>query len=78
MRATIYLEDDEYITLCDLLKLTGLVDSGGYAKLLIADGQVLRNGQIETRKTAKIRDGEIIEWDGNVLEVVNGHDPENT
>lgn len=76
MQATVYLEDNEYIALCDLLKLAGLTNSGGQAKAVIAAGSVLRNGEIETRKTAKIRGGDIIEFDGAVLEVVDGHDPE--
>ena len=76
MQATVYLEDNEYIALCDLLKLAGLTNSGGQAKAVIAAGSVLRNGEIETRKTAKIRGGDIIEFDGAVLEVVDVHDPE--
>ena len=76
MQATVYLEDNEYIALCDLLKLAGLTNSGGQAKTVIAAGSVLRNGEIETRKTAKIRGGDIIEFDGAVLEVVDGYDPE--
>ncbi len=76
MHATVYLENHEYIALCDLLKLAGLTDSGGQAKAVIADGQVLRNGEVETRKTAKIRGGDVIEFNGAVLEVENGHDPE--
>ncbi|MBZ5718712.1 RNA-binding S4 domain-containing protein, partial [Haemophilus influenzae] len=55
MEATVYLEDNEYIALCDLLKLAGLAESGGQAKALIAEGLVSRNGETETRKTAKIR-----------------------
>ena len=55
MEATVYLEDNEYIALCDLLKLAGLAESGGQAKAFIAEGLVLRNGETETRKTAKIR-----------------------
>ncbi|MDO5640402.1 MAG: RNA-binding S4 domain-containing protein [Neisseria sp.] len=78
MHATVYLENHEYIALCDLLKLAGLADSGGQAKAVIADGQVLRNGEVETRKTAKIRGGEVIEFNGAVLEVENGHDPDET
>ncbi len=78
MHATVYLEDNEYIALCDLLKLAGLTDSGGQAKAAIAGGLVLRNGEIETRKTAKIRGGEVIEFNGAVLEIENGYDPEET
>ena len=77
MHAVVYLEDNEYIALCDLLKLAGLTDSGGQAKAAIARGLVLRNGAGETRKTAKIRGGEVIEFNNAVLEIENGYDPEN-
>ena len=76
MQATVYLENQEYIALCDLLKLAGLAESGGQAKALIAAGQVQRNGATETRKTAKIRAGEIITLHGNELEIQAGYDPE--
>ncbi|ASP16649.1 RNA-binding S4 domain-containing protein [Neisseria sp. 23W00296] len=76
MEAVVYLEDKEYIALCDLLKLAGLAESGGQAKMLIAAGNVLRNGEVETRKTAKIHGGEVIEFDGARLEIANGCDPE--
>ena len=75
MHATVYLEESDYIALCDLLKLAGLVESGGQAKALIAEGQVLRNGAVETRKTAKIRGGETIEFNGAVPDGEYGHDP---
>ena len=71
MEATVYLEDNEYIALCDLLKLAGLAESGGQAKAFIAEGLVLRNGETETRKTAKIRGGEVIEFDGARLEIAS-------
>ncbi|MDO4640294.1 MAG: RNA-binding S4 domain-containing protein [Neisseria sp.] len=77
MNAAVYLEDEAFIPLCDLLKLIGLVESGGQAKVVIAAGAVLRNGGVETRKTAKIRGGEIIEFNGAVLEVYDGYDPED-
>ncbi len=76
MHATVYLEDQDHIALCDLLKLAGLAQSGGQAKALIAAGQVQRNGATETRKTAKIRAGEIITLHGNELEIQAGYDPE--
>lgn len=74
MHATVYLENHEYIALCDLLKLAGLTDSGGQAKAAIAEGLVRRNGEVETRKTAKIRAGESIEFNGAHLEIVAGYD----
>lgn len=76
MYAQVYLEDQEYIALCDLLKLAGLFDSGGQAKAAIADGLITRNGEIETRKTAKIRGGEVIQYGDDILEIHDGSDPE--
>ena len=51
----------EYIELFKLLKVLDLVDSGAQAKMLIDEGYVLRDGEVETRKRAKIRTGETIE-----------------
>lgn len=50
----------EHVALCDLLKLAGVVDSGGQAKLMIANGEVSVDGQTELRKTAKIRAGQVV------------------
>ncbi|MFT7859463.1 MAG: RNA-binding S4 domain-containing protein [Sulfurimonas sp.] len=52
---------DEYIELYKLIKLLDLVDSGAEAKRIVAEGFVLRNGDLETRKRAKIVKGDIIE-----------------
>ncbi|NOL49850.1 RNA-binding S4 domain-containing protein [Pelistega europaea] len=57
------LDGHEHIALCDLLKLVGVADSGGQAKIIINEGYVLRNGVVETRKTAKIRADEVITLD---------------
>jgi ribosome-associated protein len=48
----------DYIALNDLLKLTGLADSGGAGKALVAQGLVSVDGLVESRKTAKIRVGQ--------------------
>ncbi|OGV76753.1 MAG: RNA-binding protein [Methylotenera sp. RIFCSPLOWO2_02_FULL_45_14] len=61
----------EFIALCDLLKLVGIADSGGRGKQMVADGIVLVDGQIETRKTAKIRAGQVVTCLGQSVEVVN-------
>ena len=44
---------DEYIKLGQALKAAGLVDSGVEAKIVIADGEVLVNGQVETQRGKK-------------------------
>lgn len=51
----------EYIELIKLLKLTGIAETGGMAKALVEDEQVMCNGQIDTRKRLKVRKGDIIE-----------------
>ena len=55
-----YLLLDEYIELYKLIKVLDLVDSGAQAKPLVANGYVTRNGELETRKRAKIKRGEIV------------------
>jgi len=52
--------DREYIELNQLLKLAGACDSGGAGKVLVAEGRVTVDGQIESRKTAKIRAGQVV------------------
>ncbi|MDQ1263302.1 MAG: ribosome-associated protein [Campylobacterota bacterium] len=62
--------EDEYIELYKLLKVLDLVDSGAEAKLIIAEGHVSRNGEIELRKRAKIRGGDIVKVADAIIEVV--------
>ena len=49
-----------YGELHNLLKLTGLADSGGSAKALVASGAVKVDGRAELRKTCKIRAGQVV------------------
>lgn len=60
----------EYIALCDLLKLTGIADSGGQGKLMIANGEVTVDGQPESRKTAKIRANQTVQCLGQQIVVL--------
>ncbi|RRS03465.1 RNA-binding S4 domain-containing protein [Aquabacterium soli] len=60
----------EFIALDSLLKATGLADSGGRAKTLVAEGRVQVNGQDELRKTAKIRAGQVVSLQGARIRVV--------
>ncbi len=50
----------EFVELNQLLKLVGVCDSGGAGKALVAEGVVSVNGQIELRKTCKIRAGSVV------------------
>ena len=60
----------EYITLDALLKATGLAPSGGIAKMLIADGRVQVDGQVELRKTCKIRAGQVVGFEATRVRVL--------
>lgn len=48
----------EFITLDAFLKWAGIVDTGGQAKTLIASGQILVNGEAETRRGRKLHPGD--------------------
>lgn len=61
--------DTEYIELIKLLKATHVSESGAQAKIFVEDGIVLRNGEVETRKRAKIRPGDKIEIFDEVIVV---------
>jgi len=65
-----YTLTEPFIELHKLIKLLDLVDTGGQAKILIENGHVLRNGEVETRKRAKITKGETITIGDVVIEVV--------
>ena len=53
--------DGDYVELNQLLKLVGLVDSGGAGKQLVASGAVRVDGAVELRKTCKIRAGQRVQ-----------------
>ena len=59
----------EPVELYKILKFEGLVTTGGEAKLLIGDGQVTVNGEIETRRRRKMLSGDVIEFRGDRLQV---------
>jgi len=59
----------DYIPLCDLLKYCGVTETGGMAKMLIAEGMVQVDGEVELRKTAKIRSGQRVSGDGFTIHV---------
>lgn len=52
--------DREFVQLNQLLKLVGLCDSGGAGKALVASGTVSVDGNVELRKTCKIRVGQVV------------------
>lgn len=60
---------EEPVELYKLLKFEGMASSGGEAKSVIADGQVLVNGKVETRKRKKIVSGDIVEFGNEIIRI---------
>lgn len=63
------LEKFDFIELNKLMKITQLASSGGEANQLITEGHVTVNGAVEIQKRKKLRNGDVVELDGNVVEV---------
>ena len=60
---------DEFIKLGQALKLAGLVGSGIDAKMVIQNGEVTVNGEVDERRGRKLYPGDVFEYDGNQVEV---------
>ncbi|MBR6223063.1 MAG: RNA-binding S4 domain-containing protein [Lachnospiraceae bacterium] len=64
----IHLRED-FIKLGQALKAAGLVDSGVTAKIVIQDGEVKVNGEVDTRRGRKLYEGDKVEFDGELIEI---------
>lgn len=62
--------EEEPIELYKILKFENMVQSGGEAKFVIAEGLVRVNGEIETRKRKKIFSGDIIEFEAETIRII--------
>ncbi|MDD7641263.1 MAG: RNA-binding S4 domain-containing protein [bacterium] len=60
---------DEYIKLGQALKLAGMVGSGVEAKIVIQDGQVLVNGEVELQRGKKLHPGDIFSFNGEEAQI---------
>jgi ribosome-associated protein len=59
----------EPIELCKLLKIASMVGGGGEAKIVISEGAVIVNNEVEFQKRKKIRHGDIVEFDDEIIKV---------
>jgi ribosome-associated protein len=64
------LINKEPIDLSKLLKLDNVVSGGGEAKILIAEGGVKLNGEVETRKRKKVFVGDVVEYLDRAIQVI--------
>lgn len=60
---------DEFIKLGQALKLAGLVGSGVEAKIVVQDGQVEVNGEIDTRRGRKLVEGDVVTFHGESFKI---------
>lgn len=60
---------DEYIRLCDALKLCGEAETGGMAKLMIQAGDVTVNGEVCLMKGKKLYEGDTFCFDGTEYKI---------
>lgn len=61
---------DEFIKLGQALKAANLVEDGVEAKYVIQDGEVLVNGEPDTRRGRKLYDGDVISYQGEEIKIV--------
>lgn len=60
---------EEFIKLGQALKAAGLVENGVEAKIVITDGLVKVNGEIETRRGRKLYEGDIVSFEGQEINI---------
>ena len=69
MKQTFQINGD-YIELIGLLKAMGIAETGGHAKAIVEEGLIIRNGEVELRKRAKLIIGDLIEIDDLQIKLV--------
>ncbi|MDH5835134.1 RNA-binding S4 domain-containing protein [Luteimonas kalidii] len=70
MEETEFALEGDFVELHQLLKLCGLVDSGGAGKALVSSGAVRVDGDVELRRTCKIRAGQQVDSGGARITVI--------
>lgn len=62
--------EGDHIELIQLLKVLGIASTGGHAKHIVEEGEVIRNGEVELRKRAKLIPGDQIEIDEMIIRLI--------
>ena len=70
MKKETFTIQGDYIELMALLKAIGLAETGGHAKFIVDEGEVLRNGEVEYRRRAKLIKGDQLEVAGRKIKLI--------
>lgn len=62
--------EGDYIPMIQLLKALNLVQTGGEAQIVVEDGEVKYNGQVDYRKRLKVKQGDVVEFRGTNIKVI--------
>jgi ribosome-associated protein len=62
--------EGEFIHLIQLLKATGLVQTGGEAQIVVTEGEVKYNGHVDYRKRLKVKSGDTVEFNGEIIRAI--------
>jgi len=62
--------EGDYIQMIQLLKATNLVQTGGEAQIVVAEGEVKYNGEVDYRKRLKVKKGDLVEFRGNKIKIL--------
>ena len=62
--------EGDYIPMIQLLKATNLVETGGEAQIVVAEGEVKYNGEVDYRKRLKVKKGDLVEFRGTKIKVL--------
>ena len=62
--------EGDYIPMIQLLKATNLVETGGEAQIVVTEGEVKYNGEVDYRKRLKVKKGDLVEFRGTKIKVI--------
>ena len=62
--------EGDYIQMIQLLKASNLVETGGEAQIVVAEGEVKYNGEVDYRKRLKVKKGDLVEFRGTKIKVI--------
>jgi len=60
----------DYIPMIQLLKAVNLVQTGGEAQIVVTEGEVKYNGQVDFRKRLKVKQGDKVEFRGKTITII--------